>query len=71
MAFDNFQTEDEWFLQSKLWKITINNDDRVKSSNIQEFLKRKSIDISISKIYNCLTNRGCIHGTQNFGPKAA
>jgi hypothetical protein len=50
---------------------TVNNDDRVKSSNIQEFLKRKNINMSMSKISYNLTNRGCIHDTQKFGPKAA
>ncbi len=44
--------------------------DRVKSSDITDFLKRKNINMSMAKISNYLTNRGCIHGTHKFASKA-
>jgi len=68
---DNFKTEDEFDLFNQNFEITKNDEDRVKSSSIQEFLKRKNINMSMAKISNYLTNRGCIHGTHKFGPKAA
>jgi hypothetical protein len=68
---DNFKTEDEFDLFNQNFEITKNDNDRVKSSSIQEFLKRKNINMSMAKISNYLTNRGCIHGTHKFGPKAA
>ncbi len=52
-------------------EITKNNDDRIKSSSIQELLKRKNINMSMAKISYYLTNSGCIHGTHKFGPNAA
>ncbi len=68
---EKFKTEDEFDLFNQNFEITKNDDDRVESSSIQEFLKRKNINMSMAKISNYLTNRGCIHGTHKFGPKAA
>ena len=67
---DNFKTEDEFELFNLNFEITKNNEDRVQSCDIQDFLKRKNIDMSMAKISNYLTNRGCIHGTHKFGSKA-
>jgi hypothetical protein len=44
--------------------------DRVKASDITDFLKGKNINMSMAKISNYLTNLGCIHGTHKFGSKA-
>jgi hypothetical protein len=37
---------------------------------IHKNLKRKNINMSMAKISNYLTNRGCIYGTHKFGSKA-
>jgi hypothetical protein len=44
---ENFKTEDEFDLFNQNFEITKNNDDRVKSSSIQEFLKRKNTNMSM------------------------
>ena len=67
---DNFKTEDEFDIFNENFEITKNDMDRVKSSDITDFLKRKNINMSMAKISNYLTNRGCIHGTHKFGSKA-
>ena len=66
---DNFKTEDEFELFNLNFEITKNNEDRVKSCDIQDFLKRKNINMSLAKISNYLTNRGCIHGPHKFSGK--
>ncbi len=38
---DNLKTEDEFDFFNQNFEITKTYDDRVKSSNVQEFLKRK------------------------------
>ena len=67
---DNFKTEDEFKLFNENFEITKVDSDRVKSSDITDFLRRKNINMSMAKISNYLTNRGCIHGTHKFGSKA-
>lgn len=68
---DNFKTEDEFDLFNKSFEITKNNDDKVKSSDIQEWIKKNNIPMSMAKISNYLTNRGCGHGTHRFSNKTA
>ena len=65
-----FKTEDEFELFNNNFEITKNNNDRVKTSDIQDFIKRKNINMSMAKISNYLTNCCCIHGTHKFGSKA-
>ena len=67
---DNFKTDDEFDLFNKNFEITKNNDDRIKSSDIQEWIKKNNIPMSMAKISNYLTNRGCVHGTHKFNNKA-
>ena len=68
---DNFKTDDEFDLFNKQFEITNNNDDKVKSSDIQEWIKKNNIPMSMAKISNYLTNRGCGHGTHRFCNKTA
>jgi len=68
---DNFKTEDEFDLFFKFFEITKNNDDRVKSADIQEWIKKNNIPMSMAKISNYLTNRGCVHGTHKINNKTA
>ena len=35
------------------------------------FYKKKNIPMSMAKISNYLTNRGCVYGTQRFGIKTS
>ena len=56
-------------IASGIFEITKNDMDRVKSCDIQDFLKRKNINMSMAKISNYLTNRGCIHGPHKFSGK--
>ena len=67
---DNFKTDDEFDLFNRNFVITKNNDDRIKSSEIQEWIKKNNIPMSMAKISNYLTNRGCVHGTHKFNNKA-
>ena len=66
---DNFKTDDEFDLFNKNFEITKNNDDRIKSSDIQEWIKKNNIPMSMAKISNYLTNRGCVHGTHVINKK--
>ena len=66
---DNFKTEDEFEIFNQSFEITKNDSDRVKSADIQDFLKGKNINMSMAKISNYSTNRGCIHGTHKFSGK--
>ena len=66
---NNFKTDDEFDLFNKNFEITKNNDDRIKSSDIQEWIKKNNIPMSMAKISNYLTNRGCVHGTHKIGNK--
>jgi hypothetical protein len=47
---ENFKTEDEFDVFHENFEITKNDIDRVKSSEIQENLKRKNINMSMAKI---------------------
>lgn len=67
---DNFKIDDEFDLFHKHFEITKNNDDKVKSSDIQDFIKKNNIPMSMAKISNYLTNRGCVHGTYKIANKA-
>jgi hypothetical protein len=67
---DNFKENDEFDLFNKHFEITKNNDDRIKSLDIQEWIKKNNIPMSMAKISNYLTNRGCIHGTHIINKKA-
>ena len=47
---DNFKTDDEFDLFNQNLETTKNDMDRVKSCDIQDFLKRKNINMSMAKI---------------------
>jgi hypothetical protein len=67
---NNFKTEDEFDLFFKFFEITKNNDDRVKSADIQDWLKKNNVPMSMAKISNYLTNRGCVYGCHKINNKA-
>jgi hypothetical protein len=49
-----FKTEDEFDLFNQNFEITKTDNDRVKSSSIQDFFKRKNINMSMAEISNYL-----------------
>ena len=69
--FAEIVTKYEWIrpVFNENFEITKNDMDRVKSCDIQDFLKRKNINMSMAKISNYLTNRGCVHGPHKFSGK--
>jgi hypothetical protein len=60
---NNFKIDNEFDLFHEHFEINKNNDDKVKSSDIQAFFYKKNIPMTMAKISNYLTNRGCVNNT--------